>query len=343
MQKLAHYLWFKSKFVYRLLLPLSWCYALVVIIRQRLFQFGFLHSYRSKVPVLIVGNITVGGNGKTPVVLWIIEQLKKYDIEVGVISRGYGANPPFTPFLVADSNDPKVTGDEPMLIYERTGVDVVISPNRQKAIELILQRSPDVKLIISDDGLQHYALKRDIEWVVIDAKKQFGNKHFLPAGPLRESIRRLRSIDAAIINYGSNKTLTQNQSIVELPSSIHKAFLFLEPFDAVNLLSGDTRKLSDFTDVNAIAGIGFPERFYTLLQENGINVVDTKDFKDHHIFEHQDLVSFKKSNLPLFMTEKDAQKCKILATDNWWYVPVKSVIPAQSGEVLINQLLKKLH
>ena len=177
--------WYSNSKLAWLLLPFSLLFWLISQIRLALFSLNILSSYKSPKPVIIVGNLSVGGNGKTPVVVWLVEELQKQGLRIGVISRGYGSQSKTYPLLVTPETDPVQGGDEPVLIAKRTGVPVVISPNRQQAIELLL-KTQDCDLIISDDGLQHYKLQRDIEIVVMDAERALGNGFVLPAGPLRE-------------------------------------------------------------------------------------------------------------------------------------------------------------
>lgn len=343
--QLAQYLWFEHPYYFWLLWPLCLLYGAIVWIRHQLYQRGILKSYRSAVPVVVVGNLTVGGNGKTPTVIWLIEQLTQRGIEVGVITRGYGAKAPYTPLLVSDSQNATQTGDEPLLIYRRTGAPVVLSPNRQAAIELLLSRYPSIQLIISDDGLQHYALKRDIEWVVIDAKKRFGNGWWLPAGPMRERQQRLKSVDAILFNYGSLKTecLSHKQSVSYALSSqpIDTSF-YLAPLQAVNLLTQEKKPLTDFSKVIALAGIGFPERFFRLLTDHQLILHKTASFTDHHRFQEADLTSLTTEDdlLPILMTEKDAMKCLSFAKASWWFIPIDAVLSQEATNALLDPITR---
>lgn len=348
LQQLAHFIWFKHPILFWLLIPFSLLYAVVTVIRRYFYKIGLFSAYQSPVPVLIIGNLTVGGNGKTPLAIWLVELLKQRHITVGVISRGYGSKAPYYPFLVNQSNDATVTGDEPLLIHKRTGVDVVIASNRQLAIELLLTTNPQIQLIISDDGLQHYALKRDIEWVVVDANKKFGNQWLLPAGPMRESTKRLAHIDAVIFNHGHiNAYLDNNSTINTKVSELDKnpivitASMSLEANFAINILTGEKKSLEAFTDVHAIAGIGFPERFFNLLIAHRITLISTTSFADHHAYVATDfdfLLNSLTDDTPLLMTEKDAIKCTHIATANWWYVPIESKINSSTTDCLLTQI-----
>lgn len=311
-----------------LLSPFSLLFWGVSILRHQLYQRKILDSYRSSVPVIIVGNLSVGGNGKTPVVIWLIQQLRQQGIKVGVISRGYGSQSSYYPRLVRHDDTPVDCGDEPVLIAKRTGVPVCISPNRQHAIEKLIANFP-CDVIISDDGLQHYKLQRDIEIVVIDADRGFGNGFLLPAGPLRELPSRLETVNLIIANGGENANAD--------------AVMFLQPQFAINLLTNEHCALSDFSqrEIVAIAGIGNPQRFFTMLRNFNFKLVKTHEFADHEKFEASAFTQFPK-NRPLFMTEKDAVKCIEFAQSNWWYVPVETEILGQSARELVNKITQKI-
>jgi|GEM_PF-79980 len=264
--------WYSNSKLAWLFLPFSLLFWLISQIRRALFSLNILSSYKSPKPVIIVGNLSVGGNGKTPVVVWLVEELQKQGLRVGVISRGYGSQSKTYPLLVTPETDPVQGGDEPVLIAKRTGVPVVISPNRQQAIELLL-KTQDCDLILSDDGLQHYKLRRDIEIVVMDAERALGNGFVLPAGPLRELPSRLKNVDFVITNGGKN--------------AYSDVIMTLVPHYAINLVTAEKRLLSEFTQGSAIAGIGNPQRFFTMLENLNIRLENTKAFQDHQHFEPQ--------------------------------------------------------
>ncbi|STP02962.1 lipid A 4'kinase [Haemophilus parainfluenzae] len=204
---------------------------------------------------------------------------------------------------------------------------MVISPNRQQAIELLL-KTQDCDLIISDDGLQHYKLRRDIEIVVMDAERALGNGFVLPAGPLRELPSRLKNVDFVITNGGKN--------------AYSDAIMQLVPHYAINLVTAEKRLLSEFTQGLAIAGIGNPQRFFTMLENLNIRLENTKAFQDHQHFEPQ-LLEKLAENQPLFMTEKDAVKCQAFAKENWWYVPVDAeIVEAENQGQKLPQLWEKI-
>ena len=264
--------WYTRSKIAWLLLPFSLLFWLISQVRRSLFQLGILATYRAPKPVIIVGNLSVGGNGKTPVVVWLVEQLRQRGLKVGVISRGYGSRAESYPLLVSAQTDPKCGGDEPVLIAKRTGAAVAISANRREAVELLL-KSADCDLIIADDGLQHYKLQRDLEIVVMDAQRALGNGFVLPAGPLRELPGRLKSVDFVITNGGQNV--------------YSDAVMQLKPHYAVNLQSGEQRPLNSFSEGVAMAGIGNPQRFFTMLEDLGIHLSQTHAFADHQPFDEQ--------------------------------------------------------
>lgn len=312
-----------------LLSPLSMLFWLISQTRRWLYQKNIFKSYRAPVPVLVVGNISVGGNGKTPVVVWLVEQLQAKGIKVGVISRGYGGKTKQFPQLVTNSSSAEMVGDEPVLIVQRTGVPLAISPNRRQSIELLLSQF-SLDLIIADDGLQHYALARDIEWVVVDGVRRFGNGFLLPAGGLRELPSRLKQVQAVIYNGGQPQT--------------GEHFMTLEPEWAVNLVTNERRLLTEFTEKPcvAIAGIGHPPRFFEMLKCLGIRLRDEVGFADHQPFELKQLQALAEVDTPLLMTEKDAVKCQAFAQSNWWYVPVSANFSEKSTACLLQPILEKV-
>ena len=318
-------LWQKTSIITWLLAPFSLLFWLISQIRIALYRKKILKSYRSPVPVLVIGNISVGGNGKTPLVIWLVEQLQKKGVKVGVISRGYGGENKVYPQLVTPESNPKLMGDEPVLIAQRTHAPVAISPNRQQSIELLLSQF-ELDLIVTDDGLQHYALNRDIEWVVVDGERRFGNGFVLPAGGLRELPSRLKQVQAVICN-GKNANAGEHA-------------MHLEPDFAINLKTGEKCKLNEFTQpVYALAGIGYPPRFFNMLKGLGIPLADTFSFADHQAFTAEMIVPKLSQNLSLLMTEKDAVKCKAFAQENWWYVPVSATFSEKSTACLVGMVM----
>ena len=311
------------------LLPISWLFALLSALRRFLYRIKLLKSYQLAVPVIVVGNINVGGTGKTPFVIWLAEQLKLAGYTPGVISRGYGgktgelmqALPDTSPFLV---------GDEPVLIASRTRCPVFVSSDRIRAGESLLQQFPACDVIISDDGLQHYRMQRDVEIVVYDAGKAFGNGALLPAGPLREPESRLSSVDAVISNDNSNGKSTVNGAFnMQLVSG-----------DFYNLAQPSVKaNPADFAGkkILAIAGIGNPQRFYKQLSQLGLHF-ESLAFADHYLYSAED---FANTNADIIlMTEKDAVKCRQFAQKNFWVLPVCAVIESDLMPIILNKLNK---
>lgn len=320
-------IWQHKSLITWLLVPFSLLFWLISQIRMLGYKSGLLKSYRAPVLVLVVGNISVGGNGKTPVVVWLVEQLQQRGIRVGVISRGYGGKVKTFPQLVSKESSAEMVGDEPVLIVQRTGAPLAISPNRQQSIELLLSQF-ELDMIVTDDGLQHYALQRDFEWVVVDGVHRFGNGFVLPAGSLRELPSRLQHVNAIICNGGEPQA--------------NEHLMTLEPDMAINLKTQARKPLSEFSECVAIAGIGHPPRFFTMLEKLGIKLSKTQGFADHQPFEPVQLVALSQGNQPLLMTEKDAVKCQAFAQENWWYVPVSAKFSPDSTACLLEPILNRL-
>lgn len=318
----------KSK-LYLLLLPFSWLYGLISGIRRLGYRIGFLHSWRAPLPVVVVGNLTAGGNGKTPVVIWLVENLNQLGIYAGVVSRGYGGKSDSYPLILEPNTTADVAGDEPVLIFQRTGVPVAVAPDRSSAIKALLDQHPNLEVIITDDGLQHYALQRDIELVVVDGNRRFGNGWWLPAGPMREREGRLSAVNAVITNGGEAK---QN----EIP-------MVLKPGDAINLITGECRPAITLPKVIAMAGIGHPPRFFNTLKNIGIYTMQQHAFSDHQPYSPQLLEPLANPEQTLLMTEKDAVKCRRFARDNWWYLPVSAQLPLSDAEALLNLIVSKIN
>ncbi|RON74262.1 tetraacyldisaccharide 4'-kinase [Pseudomonas chlororaphis] len=303
--------WYNGHPALKLLQPLEWLYRRVVVRKRERFLAGESNVYQPSVPLVVVGNITVGGTGKTPLILWLIEHCQRSGLRVGVVSRGYGAKPPQWPWRVTAEQSAAVAGDEPLLIVQRSGVPLMIDPDRSRAVRALLAAEP-LDLILSDDGMQHYRMARDLELVLIDAARGLGNRRCLPAGPLREPVERLQSVDAVLYNGASDDR--------------EDGFAFrLVPTALVNLQSGERRGLEHFAPgqaLHAVAGIGNPQRFFTTLETLHWQPVPHA-FADHAEYSAQAL-SFTPA-LPLVMTEKDAVKCRAFAAPDWWYLAVDAV------------------
>ncbi len=305
MKRLDAY-WGSRNAVSRLLLPLSWLFCSVVWLRRLAYRAGLLKVHRMPVPVIVVGNITVGGAGKTPLVIWLADYLKGLGYRPGIVARGYGADVGDRPRRVRADSKAAEVGDEPLLIARRIRCPMFVSPDRVAAARALLEHT-DCDVVISDDGMQHYALGRDIEIAVIDGKRRFGNGLCLPAGPLREMPARLAGVDLVITNGGTE------------PGG-HA--MSISAGAAVNLSNPDLcRSLEEFAGerVHALAGIGDPRRFFGMLRERGLRL-DERAFPDHHRFERADITP--DDDLPVLMTEKDAVKCSHFAQPRHWYVPV---------------------
>ncbi len=313
-------IWSGQSRLYWLLLPLSWLYGAVTWFIRASYRLGLRTVWRSPVPVIIVGNLTAGGNGKTPVAIWLVEQLQQRGYRVGVVSRGYGGKSDVYPLLLSEETSTAQGGDEPVLIFQRTKAPVAVSPKRSDAIKVLL-KSNDVDFIITDDGLQHYALARDFELVVIDGVRRFGNGWWLPAGPMRERAGRLKSVDAVITNGGLAAT-------GEIPMQ-------LVAREAVNLLTGERLPAQQLQQVIAMAGIGHPPRFFATLKMLGIEPEREYTFADHQDYSLAQLGSLASGSQVLLMTEKDAVKCRTFAQPNWWYLPVDAQLPRDQVEQLL--------
>lgn len=303
--------WYNGHPALALLRPLESLYRRVVNRKRARFLAGQSERYKAPVPVIVVGNITIGGTGKTPLILWMIDHCRARGLRVGVVSRGYGARPPSLPWRVHPQQPAEHAGDEPLLIVNRTGVPLMIDPDRSQAVRALLAQEP-LDLILSDDGLQHYRLARDLELVLIDAVRGLGNRRCLPAGPLREPVERLQSVDALLYN-GAATDQADGYGFRLKPSAL------------VNLVTGERQPVDHFPPgqaLHAVAGIGNPQRFFHTLEGLHWRPVPHA-FADHAVFTAQAL-SFSPS-LPVVMTEKDAVKCAPFAAPDWWYLAVEAV------------------
>ncbi|MBH3430272.1 tetraacyldisaccharide 4'-kinase [Pseudomonas alkylphenolica] len=319
--------WYNGHPALALLRPLESLYRHVVQRKRARFLSGEQPSYRAPVPVIVVGNITVGGTGKTPMILWMIEHCRRQGLRVGVVSRGYGAKPPQLPWRVRADQSAAQAGDEPLLIVQRSDVPLVIDPDRSRAVQALLA-TETLDLILCDDGMQHYRLARDLELVLIDAARGLGNRRCLPAGPLREPVERLQAVDAMLYN-GAMTDRDDGYGFV------------LKPTALVNLRTGERAGLERFPAgqaVHAVAGIGNPQRFFNTLQ--GLNWQPVPHpFADHAEYSAQAL-GFSPA-LPLIMTEKDAVKCRAFAADDWWYLAVDAE-PSPAFQAWFDAQLERL-
>ncbi|MGH8441827.1 MAG: tetraacyldisaccharide 4'-kinase [Nevskiaceae bacterium] len=307
--------------------PLAWLFGLAARLRRARQQSGAKLA-RLAVPVVVVGNIAVGGTGKTPFVIWLVERLREWGWRPGVISRGYGGGAKQWPQRVDPGSDPAMVGDEPVLIAARTRCPVVVGPDRL-ATGAMLLAGGDVDIVVSDDGLQHYRLWRDLEIAVVDATRGLGNGRLLPAGPLRESPARLGEVALVIVNGPGWTTPFGRQVTMRLVAR-----------EAQALDGGFTQPIGAFagTTVHAVAGIGNPARFFAMLTQQGIGLV-LHPFPDHHPFARTDL-EFG-DGLPVLMTEKDAVKCRHFGMPEQWVVPVEAAIDPASV-ALVQELTNAL-
>jgi tetraacyldisaccharide 4'-kinase len=338
--------WYQGAWWLYLLLPLSWLFQLLSALRKaRLKQQARQNPLSA--PVLVIGNLTVGGTGKTPLILALAEEFKAKGLRVGIVSRGYGSTAEAFPMQISEEHDAELVGDEPLLLHKISGCPVVIDPQRRRACDYLLANN-EVDIILSDDGLQHYALPRDIEIVVVDGERLFGNGFCLPAGPLRESTARLKSVDAIVVNTGSqlrdvSGVLATVSSAAELPP-VHG--MYLHPTMLRNLKTGETRpfagapfKMGD--RVQAIAGIGNPKRFFDLVSDLPYPV-ECFPFPDHHPYSADDFASAGIDlSRPIVMTEKDGIKCEAFANENFWVLQAEVQLPEQLRN-LISEMLSKL-
>lgn len=293
------------------LVPFGALYRVITDLRRQGYRNGLLAAHRAAVPVIVVGNLTVGGTGKTPLVIWLAGYLKSLGYRPGVIARGYGGRARHWPQQVRPDSDPRAVGDEPIVVARRTRCPVAVGPNRSACVDALIEHAA-CDIVISDDGLQHYALERDIEIAVIDGVRRYGNSRCLPAGPLRESLQRLREVDLVVTNGIAGRGEFAMKYVVTHAVSLTR------PERAAGFESFQEEA------VHAVAGIGNPERFFATLRARGLKVIPHA-FPDHHAFVKSDL-EFDDA-LPVLMTEKDAVKCEQFATARCWAVPVTAELP----------------
>jgi len=316
--------WYERASGAALLRPLSWLFALAVAARRAAYALGLRRSTRLPVPVIVVGNLTVGGTGKTPFAIWLVSQLVASGIRPGVVSRGYGRGSD-APRLVEAGSPAADVGDEPLLIHRRTGRPVAVGRERVVAARLLATQNVDV--IIADDGLQHLALARDCELVLIDGARGFGNGLMLPAGPLREGSARLRTVDAVILLDGSGERSLAGRPVFQMRLAATSVLPLAGPSDAALPLASLAGQR-----VHAVAGIGHPERFFRTLRAAGLEVIPHA-FPDHHAFTAADLAF--DDDLPILMTEKDAVKCAPFASSRLGYVPVTATFGDEDARALL--------
>ncbi len=313
--------WSRRGAVAWVLWPASVLFGAIVSFRRLFFRLRLFKSYSAGIPVIVVGNLTAGGSGKTPLVLWIVELLKEHRWKPGIVSRGYGGSAT-EPREASIASDPAEVGDEPILLARRSGCPVWVAPDRVAACRLLRDQHPECDVIVTDDGLQYYALRRDVEICVVDARG-FGNGFLQPAGPLREPPSRLRSVDA-VVTHGA--------------AGVQGFAMKLEGENLVRMTDAhDVRAAKSFAGqkAHAVAGIGDPKRFFLQLARFGIKPVP-HPFADHHPFRAADL-DFG-DTAPVVMTEKDAVKCKRFAQAHYWVFPVSATLDPAFGRWLLEKL-----
>jgi len=327
-------LWYREPPRASLLQPLAWLYAALVALRRRAYGAGLARSASAGRPVVVVGNLTVGGTGKTPLVIWLAQALAAAGVRVGIVARGYGGRREDNgPRRVEAGSRWQEVGDEPLLLARRSGCPTVVGIDRLAAARALV--ADGVDLIVADDGLQHLRLARDCEIVVIDGARGFGNGRLLPAGPLREPPGRLRQVDAVVVNGN----VTQGSLAALLPPGVFA--MRLEASEAVSVGEGRRRPLAAFhgARVHGVAGIGNPQRFFAELRAQGMEVIEHA-FPDHHALRAAELAFA--DDLPVLMTEKDAVKCSTFADPRLWYVPVTAQLPTRDAHELLARVLAKV-
>lgn len=319
-------IWYKDQFIGTWLMPLGFIYRDVIKFRQFLYKIGFYKKNRLSVPVIVVGNITVGGTGKTPLVIWLAKLLQAEGYKPGIISRGYGGESGQWPAMVDSNSLVSQVGDEAIIIAKHSGCSMAVGPDRVNSATLLIKQE-NCDIIVSDDGLQHFALNRDLEIVVVDGDRWFGNGYCLPAGPLREPQEKISQVDFVVVNGA--KTDTSHFEMTMAGGT------------AVNLVTQEVKPLEAFAGQNcvAVAGIGNPDRFFKLLANAGI-ASSNHPFPDHYAFQTADL-SFNASQV--LMTEKDAVKCTAFAQNYHWYVPVEAKLETGFAEQFLQLLREKTH
>ena len=328
-QQFVDRVWYGSSPLVWALMPLSAAYGAVAALRRRAYLRNWLRRCRAAVPVVVVGNVTAGGTGKTPVSIWLADQLRERGFVPGIVSRGYGGSRLGSPVRVDSASDPQVVGDEPVLLARRSGCPVIVDADRCRAAAMLIDDGVDV--IIADDGLQHYRLERNYEVCVVDGERGFGNGRLLPAGPLREPLARLATVDQVLVNGADEVPATSPSNVLRFD---------LQPGACERLDGSDRRPPADFagTTVHAVAGIGNPRRFFRQLRAFGMQVIE-HPFPDHAALAASD-VAFR-DPFPVLMTEKDAVKLGPLR-GAFWQVPVNLAIDATASAHWIDALVTRL-
>jgi len=327
-------LWYRERARPSLLTPLAWLYGALMRARRRAYVAGWVRTQRAGKPVVVVGNLTVGGTGKTPLTIWLARQLIAQGLKVGIVSRGYGRRGAGLR-AVQSTSDWRQVGDEPLILARRTACPTIVARDRVAGARALVAGGADV--ILADDGLQYLRLGRDCEIVVIDGARGFGNGRVLPAGPLREPLACLPQPDAVVMNgapeHGSLRAALPASPALEMRLVAQQA-VRLDGQEPARALDGFSAQR-----VHGVAGIGNPARFFRELRAHGIEVIEHA-FADHHRFAAPELAFT--DGLPVLMTEKDAVKCVAFATPRLWYVPVAVQFGAREAHELLARVLAKV-
>lgn len=325
--KSLQYYWYRSSIFLWLLLPLSWLYCLIVFVRRKLYQLNIKRSYGCKLPVVVIGNISVGGTGKTPLLISLCGYLKEKGYSPGVVSRGYGGE--FSGIKqISDADTAKSVGDEPLMIYKKTSVPVVVGADRVAAARYLASNN-QCDVVLSDDGLQHYRMRRSFEIAVVDSVRRFGNGLCLPAGPLRERPSRLNDVNMLV--YNGNTGIGSGDCSYQL-----------EVKGLQRLVGDEKKEVGSFAGqtVHAVAGIGNPMRFFNQLRDSGITVIE-HPYPDHHSYCQDDFAGW--SDECIIMTEKDAVKCCQLSLSDAWVLSVTAIFSSELESSLSSELLPILN
>lgn len=331
MQERLFKLWYEEPPRISALQPLSWLYGAAVALRRTAYERGWARSQAIGRPVIVAGNLTVGGTGKTPLTIWLARQLRQRGYEIGLVSRGYGRERGDLRLVTSDSRWQEV-GDEPLLLHRRTGCTTVVASDRVAAASELLARGAQV--ILADDGLQHLRMKRDCEIVVIDGTRGLGNGRVLPAGPLRERASRVRAADALVVNGGADGEPVRGVPPQLAAGALRMRLVAGEARQVTGRGQAEPQPLAAFRGhpLHAVAAIGNPWRFFADLRSHGLEIIE-HPFPDHHALSAADL-DFG-DGLAVLMTEKDAVKCQGIAGPRAWYVPVEATFSAADSSRLL--------
>jgi tetraacyldisaccharide 4'-kinase len=325
--------WYGPRWLAAPLLPLAWAYGAVVALRGLLYRIGILRTHRVDAAVVVVGNITVGGTGKTPVAAWIARQLRLRGRKVAVVLRGYGGTHRGPPRRVVWSDNPTMVGDEALLHVHRGAEIVVIGADRVAAAELARREGAEV--IVCDDGLQHVRLERDVEIAVVDGSRRLGNGWLLPAGPLREPASRLESVHVIVQTERGTPARP-----IEARGPLHVSAR-MQLGEAVRLTTAERRPLESFVgsrDLHAVAAVGNPEAFFAALRAAGLRVTGHA-LRDHEVLDASRLPFPPQATV--LMTEKDAVKCGTFSQPDWWWVDLELSLDRTDSAALLTSILER--